>query len=77
MMYGMPVLIFVCHLCPKWCSLVLGCIQATKFCKPTSWTIQLQVIAEREAVAQAEKDLEGKKKSLEKAQKKEKQGGIC
>ncbi len=74
MMYGMPVLIFVFAISvPSGVALYWSVSNAYQVLQTYFLNNPFKIIAEREAVAQAEKDLEGKKrKALKKAQKKKK-----
>lgn len=74
MMYGMPVLIFVFAIsAPSGVALYWAVSNAYQVLQTYFLNNPFKIIAEREAVAQAEKDLEGKKrKALKKAQKKKK-----
>ncbi|MCY7106996.1 membrane protein insertase YidC [Streptococcus oralis] len=74
MMYGMPVLIFVFAIsAPSGVALYWAVSNAYQVLQTYFLNNPFKIIAEREAVAQAEKDLEGKKRrALKKAQKKKK-----
>lgn len=74
MMYGMPVLIFVFAISvPSGVALYWSVSNAYQVLQTYFLNNPFKIIAEREAVAQAEKDLEGKKRrALKKAQKKKK-----
>lgn len=74
MMYGMPVLIFVFAIsAPSGVALYWAVSNAYQVLQTYFLNNPFKIIAEREAVAQAEKNLEGKKrKALKKAQKKKK-----
>ena len=74
MMYGMPVLIFIFAIsAPSGVALYWAVSNAYQVLQTYFLNNPFKIIAEREAVAQAEKDLEGKKRrALKKAQKKKK-----
>ncbi len=74
MMYGMPVLIFVFAIsAPSGVALYWAVSNAYQVLQTYFLNNPFKIIAEREAVAQAEKDLEGKKRrALKKVQKKKK-----
>nr|WP_270748715.1 membrane protein insertase YidC [Streptococcus halitosis] len=74
MMYGMPVLIFVFAIsAPSGVALYWAVSNAYQVLQTYFLNNPFKIIAEREAVAQAEKNLEGKKRrALKKAQKKKK-----
>ena len=74
MMYGMPILIFVFAISsPSGVALYWAVSNAYQVLQIYFLNNPFKIIAEREAAAQAEKDLEGKKRrALKKAQKKKK-----
>ena len=74
MMYGMPVLIFVFAIsAPSGVALYWAVSNAYQVLQTYFLNNPFKIIAEREAVVQAERDLEGKKRrALKKAQKKKK-----
>ena len=74
MMYGMPVLIFIFAIsAPSGVALYWAVSNAYQVLQTYFLNNPFKIIAEREAVVQAERDLEGKKRrALKKAQKKKK-----
>ena len=74
MMYGMPVLIFIFAIsAPSGVALYWAVSNAYQVLQTYFLNNPFKMIAEREAVVQAERDLEGKKRrALKKAQKKKK-----
>ena len=74
MMYGMPILIFIFAISsPSGVALYWAVSNAYQVLKTYFLNNPFKIIAEREAVVQAERDLEGKKRrALKKAQKKKK-----
>lgn len=74
MMYGMPVLIFIFAIsAPSGVALYWAISNAYQVLQTYFLNNPFKIIAEREAVVQAERDLEGKKRrALKKAQKKKK-----
>ena len=63
MMYGIPVLIFyLCSLCARWSRLYWTVSNAYQVLQTYFLNNPFKIIAEREAVVQAQKDLENRKR---------------